>query len=59
MTARLDSKMQVKRELQRKLQGMKDNKLYDLRNALDEGNAQAIIDSIIDENNTNEYGLAP
>ena len=59
MTARLDSKMQVKRELQRKLQGMKDNKLYDLRNALDEGNAQAIIDSIIDENNTNEYGLVP
>ena len=51
--------MQVKRELQRKIQGMKDNKLYDLRNALDEGNAQAIIDSIIDENNTNEYGLAP
>ena len=60
MTARLDNsnKMQVKKELQRKLQGMKDSKFYDLRNAMDEGNAQAVIDQIIDDNNnTNEYGL--
>ena len=58
MTARLDNnKMKVKKELQRKLQGMKDSKFYDLRNAIDEGNAQAVIDQIIDDNNTNEYGL--
>ena len=38
--------------------GLKDDKLSDLRHAIDQGNAQAVIDSIIDaNNNNNEYGL--
>ena len=44
-------------ELAYRIKEARGGRGFDLRQALDEGNAQALIDEIVDENYDDEYGL--